>query len=201
MPTPCSTARRARSVESTPRGSVSQEKNPPCGASTARLGQRAPERGEHALALAAVERPRPSELLVDPASAVRLLEEPLAERARALVGVLLGGDELRRDVLGPDRPAEPDAGEEGLRGRPRLDDDVRAEAPEAQGRFGGEAELAVGDILDEQEAVAARELDQRLASLGGEADAGGVLVVGDRVDELRAQAAVSRRSSSSTSSP
>ena len=51
----------------------------------------------------------------------------------------------------------------------------------------GEAQLAVRDVLDDQEAVVARELDQRRAPLRREADAGRVLVVGDRVDELRAQ--------------
>ena len=43
----------------------------------------------------------------------------------------------------------------------RPDDDVGAEAPEARQRLVGEAELAVGDVLDDQEAVAARQLDQR----------------------------------------
>src|SRR6266487_5787740 len=44
---------------------------------------------EHQLALAPVERSRLHELLVDPAAADVLLEEPLPERSRALVGVLL----------------------------------------------------------------------------------------------------------------
>ena len=51
-----------------------------------------------------------------------------------------------------------------------------------------EVELAVGDVLDDEEAVAARKLDERLAPLGRERHAGRVLVVGDRVEELRPQA-------------
>ena len=41
-----------------------------------------------------------------------------------------------------------------------------AEAPEARQRLLVEAELAVGDVLDDQEAVAARELDQGRPPLG-----------------------------------
>ena len=81
-------------------------------------------------------RPRPGQLLVDPPASVRLLEQALAERAGALIRVLLGGDELRGDVGRPGRPAEAHAGEERLRGGARLEDDVRAEAPEARRRVG-----------------------------------------------------------------
>ena len=87
-----------------------------------------------------------------------------------------------------DCPAEPDPGKHRLRGRACLDDDVRPEAPEARERVGGEAELPVRDVLDDQEPVPARELDQRRTPFAGEADAGRILVVGDAVDELRAQA-------------
>ncbi len=190
MPTPRSTARFARSAASPPSGSVSHEKKPPRGVRPARPRRHeALERGEHALALAPVERARLRELLVDPAAAHVLLEEPLPERARALVGVLLRRDELRGHLGGSDRPAEPHAGKERLRRRPGLHDDVRREAPQARQRVAVEAELAVGDVLDDQEAVPPRELDEERAPLGREADAGRVLVVGDRVEELRAQPA------------
>ena len=119
--------------------------------------------------LRAVERTRALELLVDPAAAHVLLEQPLAERARALVGVLLRRDELRADLRRPDRPAEPHAREERLRRRPGLDDDVRREAPEARQRAAVEAELAVGDVLDDQEAVPPRELDERARAARREA--------------------------------
>ena len=148
---------------------------------------RALERRQQPLALAPVERPRTRQLLVDPAAPGRLLEQPLAERAGALVGELLRRDEPGGDLGRADGPAEPHAGEERLRRRARLHDDVRGEAPEARQRLVGEAELAVGDVLDDQEAVAARQLDQRRPPLGREAHAGRVLVVRDRVDELRAQ--------------
>ena len=46
-------------------------------------------------------------------------------------------------------------------------------------------ELAVGHVLDDEEPVAARELDERPAAAGRECDAGRILVVRDRVDELR----------------
>ena len=69
----------------------------------------------------------------------------------------------------------------------RLHDDVGREAPEARERLPREAELAVRDVLDDQEPVAVRQLDQQRPPLGREADTGRVLVVGDAVDELRAE--------------
>ena len=120
MPTSFSTARRARSTESAPSGSVSQEKKPPCGrVQRASVRHRALERRQHALALALVQRTREHQLLVDPAAANALLEEPLSERAGALVGVLLRRDEPGRDVGGADRPPEPDPGKHRLRRRAR----------------------------------------------------------------------------------
>ena len=169
----------------------------------ARLGRhRALERREQAVALRSYSARESASLLVDPPAARGLLEEPLSERARALVGVLLRGDEPGRDVGGADCPAEPDPGKHRLRSRARLHDDVRSEAPEARERVVGEAELAVRDVLDDQESVAARELDERRAPLGGEADARRVLVVGDAVERASAAGrSPSCRSSSSTSSP
>src|SRR5439155_7618455 len=87
----------------------------------------------------------------------------------------------------PDRPAEPHAWEERLRGRSGLQDDVGPEAPEARRRDPFEAELPVRDVLDDEESVATGELDERPAPLADEADAGRILVVGDRIEELRAQ--------------
>ena len=63
-------------------------------------GHVALERGEHPLALALVERARRGELLVDPAAADVLLEQPLAERAGALVGVLLRARAARETSAG-----------------------------------------------------------------------------------------------------
>ena len=103
IPTPCSTARCASATESAP-----GERQPGEEAALRRrparaVRHRALERGEHPLALAPVQRPRARELLVDPAAAHVLLEEPLPERAGALVGVLLRRDEPSRD-LGRRRP-------------------------------------------------------------------------------------------------
>ena len=115
-------------------GSVSQEKKPPRGRRPAHAvgHRRARARRASARTCAGTARAR-RELLVDPAAAHVLLEQPLAERAGALVGVLLRRDELRRDLAGADRPAEPHAGEERLRRRSRLDDHVRARATRGSG--------------------------------------------------------------------
>jgi hypothetical protein len=118
-----------------------------------------------------------------------LLEQALPERAGALVGVLLGPDELRDDLGRAHRPAEPHAGEEGLREGACLEDDVGGERPKARRPVLAEGELAVSDVLDEEEALMPRELDEGLSALGREADSRRILVVRDRVQELRRQAA------------
>src|SRR5205085_4983099 len=115
--------------------------------------------------LAVVEPARDRELLLDPAAADVLLEHPLPETPRALIGVLLRVDELRGDLRRRGCPAEPDARAEGLRRRPRLRDDVRPLAPEARECVVEVRELAIGDVLDDQEAVLPGERDQRLAPL------------------------------------
>ena len=51
-----------------------------------------------------------------------------------------------------------------------------------------EAQLAVGHVLDHQEAVEARELDERRAAIGRETDTGRVLMIRNRVEELRPEA-------------
>ena len=173
-----------------PSGSVSQEKKPPCG-----WVQRAPSGSERSSAassrshLGSYSARETHELLVHPAAANGLLEEPLPERARALVGVLLGGDEPGGDLGRADRPAEPDA--RGTASSTSCPSGRRRPARGSRGSAAvvGEAELAVGDVLDDQEPVPARELDERGAPLGRETDAGRVLVVGDRVEQLRAQPA------------
>ena len=52
-----------------------------------------------------------------------------------------------------------------------------------------ETELAVGHVLQDQEVVAAGQVNQLLPALRAHRQAGGVLVVGDRVDDLRSQPA------------
>ncbi|PWS42954.1 hypothetical protein DKT74_19405 [Streptomyces sp. ZEA17I] len=50
--------------------------------------------------------------------------------------------------------------------------------------FPVEAQLAVGDVLDDEEPVPPGQRDQGVAALQGEGEAGGVLVVRDEVEEL-----------------
>ena len=100
------------------------------------------ERRQHPVALDAVERARRGELLVQVAAAHVFLEEPLAERPGALVGVLLRGHELRRDRRRRRGPTETHAGEERLRRRSRLHDDVGAPATRGSEVLVVEIELA-----------------------------------------------------------
>src|SRR5918992_5812953 len=94
-----------------------------------------------------------------------LLEEPLPERTGARVGVLLRPDELGHDLGWPGRPAETNAGEERLRERPRLDHRLGRERPEARGPVLLERELPVGDVLQDENPEATRQLDESLAPL------------------------------------
>ena len=185
-------------------GSVSQEKNPPCGPRPARrLRHRALERREQPLALARGRARATARAARRSSRGGAYSSKSRCPSAPAHWSVFcFAATSCATTSAGPGRPAEAHAGEERLRRRARLDDDVRREAPEARQRVAVEAELAVGDVLDDQEAVAARELDERRAPLGREADAGRVLVVGDRVERASAAGrAASRRSSSSTSRP
>ncbi len=77
-----------------------------------------------------------------------------------------------------------------------------ARRPEARQPLLAEAELAVGDVLEHEEAVAARQFDERFAALRRQAHARRVLVVGDRVEQLRTHSQPrAGASSSSTWSP
>src|SRR5207247_10226685 len=119
-------------------------------------------------------------------AAVRL-EGRRPRRAGGLVSVLLRRDEACRDRSRCSGPAEPDAGEKRLRGRPGLHDHVGAERPKARQAVLAEAELAVRDVLENEEAIAARQLDERLAALAGKAHTGRVLEVRNAVEQLRLQ--------------
>ena len=155
--------------------------------------QLALERGAGALPTARVENARALDPLVEQAAAPVLLEQPLREPARALVGRLLRPRHLRDQRRGAARPPEPRSGHERLRERPDLDDGLRRERPQARKEPAVEAELAVGDVLDDEEAEATRDLDEHASPLERQRDTGRVLVLGDHVQELRTQAATQLR--------
>ena len=129
--------------------------------------QRGRERGP----VRRVERPRGRQVALEAARAAVLLDEPLAQPAGALVGVLLRRDELGDHVGRPGRPAQPHAGEERLRERAGLEDETGRERPQARQRSAVEGQLAVGDVLDDQHAVAVAE--RRSAHGGARAGASG----------------------------
>src|SRR5215472_7308189 len=144
----------------------------------------------HDAGAALVERAGGDELAVEVPAAPVLLEHPLAERARALVGVLLGRDQLRDDLARARRPAEAHSGEERLGERAGLDDHVGGLRPQARRRRRVKAELPVRDILEDQEPVPPGQLNQRGPAVGRQGQAGRVLVVGNRVEHLGPQAAL-----------
>jgi hypothetical protein len=64
-------------------------------------------------------------------------------------------------------------------------DDVGRERPETRQRGRLEAELAIGDILEDHETFPARPLHESAAPVTGQAHAGRVVVIRDRVEDLR----------------
>ena len=145
------------------------------------------ERAHHHGATLGIQRGGQRDLPLEVACAPVFLDDALRERARALVGELLRPREPGDDVGRAGRPPEPEPGGEDLRERPDLHDDAGVERP--QRRLGGAVvgELAVGDVLDDEEPVPRGELDDHAAALARERDAARVLVVGVRVEELRPQ--------------
>ena len=205
MPTPCSTARRARSTESAPSGSVSHEKKPPCG-----RVQCAPVRHRSARARPACARTCAGRARATAPAARRSSRgatdssKSRCPSAPAHWSVFCLAETSWAEIsAGPTAQPSRTPGKNVFDVVPAWTTTSGAEAPEARQRVAVEAELAVGDVLDDQEAVAAARA-RRAASRrsAGEADAGRVLVVGDacRASFGRSPPA-SRRSSSSTSSP
>src|SRR5215213_1207976 len=115
------------------------------------------------------------------------LDHPLPEAARTLVRRLLGPRHLRDHLGRPRRPAETHAGAEDLRERAGLHDDVGGERPQRGQRAAVEGQVAVGDVLEDQHAVAAAQLDQRMPPLERERSPGRVLELRDDVGELGTQ--------------
>ena len=159
------------------------------------VGHLALERGEHALALPAVERRDRVELLVDPAAPHVLLEQPLAEGARALVGRSASPRRARRrPPPAPTAQPEPDAREERLRRRPGLHDHVRRLAPEAP-RPPARRSRAHGRRRPRRSGSRSRRASSTSGARRSAArrHAGRVLVVRDRVEQLRRRAAGEHR--------
>jgi hypothetical protein len=90
---------------------------------------------------------------------------------------------LATTLAGPGAPPQPDPREERLGEGPHLDDGVRWQGPERSQTLSGEAELTVGHVL-RRKPVATGQFHQGPAPIRGEAQPGGVLMVGDGVEEF-----------------
>ena len=182
--TPAARACAASSTVSTP-GTSSQQKNPPVRLGPGhRLRHVLGQRGVHGRPALAVEVALELDLRAEVPAPQVLLDHPLAERARALVGVLLGHGELLDDLGRAGGPPQPYAGEEGLGEGAQLHDHVGRQGVQAGQPLVGEAQLAVGDVLGDQDLVRAAQLDQCLPALQRHGAAGRVLVLRDRVEHL-----------------
>ncbi|CPU62865.1 Uncharacterised protein [Mycobacteroides abscessus] len=85
-----------------------------------------------------------------------------------------------------DDPADAVARGEGLRERAEVEDAVLVEGSQRGERLAVEAEQPVGVVLDDEDAVPLRDLEDARSALGGEGHAGGVVEVRDGVEQLDA---------------
>ena len=91
----------------------------------------------------------------------------------------------RGSACGASSPADPEARGEGLGERAEVDHARRSSsARSARHRLAVEAEQAVRVVLEDQQAGPAADLEDLGPPLGGQGDAGRVVEVRDRVEEL-----------------
>ena len=108
----------------------------------------------------------------------------LGERRRAQRRRLLGQHELLPDGVRGEHPADPEAGRERLGERTQVDDPLVVHRAHRRDRLGVEAEQPVRVVLDDQQVGLLRDLQHPGPPLQGLGDAGRVVEVGDRVEEL-----------------
>ena len=110
--------------------------------------------------------------------------EHLVEVRRAQHGGLGGQHEPVAHGGRHQRPADPQPGGERLGERPEVDD-VAVHRAQRRVDAAGEAEQPVRVVLHHRDAVCGADLQDLGPALDGERDAGGVVEVRDRVEELR----------------
>jgi hypothetical protein len=117
-----------------------------------------------------------------------VVDDALGERGGVQVGGLLGGgDFVTQRAVGHDEPCHAQAGGEDLAGGAEViavaGPGERAER--GQG-FAGKAQGAIRIVLEDGHAEVRGDLHDLGPARDGEADAGGVLVVGNQIQQLRA---------------
>ncbi len=111
-------------------------------------------------------------------------ERQLVQQRGVELGVsLLADDPLEHRPAG-DQPADTQPGARRLRERGDVDDVVRRFGAQRPGRLAVEAQVGVDAVLDDEEALAAGQLEQAAAALRREVAPGRVLAVRLQADEL-----------------
>jgi hypothetical protein len=131
--------------------------------------------------------------VADRAGGAELGDDRLGDHARRDVGV--GGERSDLDDQGrrPGEVADADARADRLRERRGVHDTVPAIQREHRGeRLAREPQLDVGIVLEQEELVAVRELDEAPPLLERERASRGVVEVRDDVGELRSRARLER---------
>ena len=111
----------------------------------------------------------------------------------------LASTSFSRTRVRRDRPADPEARRERLGERAEVDHGLGVVGVQRGQRVAVEPEQAVGVVLEHQDAVPPGDLDDARPALGRQRDAGGVVVVGHRVEELDAAALRPQARSASSS--
>ena len=114
-----------------------------------------------------------------------MLYHDLVKRRAAQIGALLHQADARKHVNGRADPTDAKARREDLRDGAQVDDAVvlrlqRNHMPALV------AQTAVGVVLDDQEVVLVRKLNQALAALARHGDAAGILEIGNGIEHLQA---------------
>ena len=142
------------------------------------------ERVDHRVAALAVHLAELLDLALPVVAGEVRRDRHLGELRRAQRRRLLGQHQLLAHGVRRQRPADPEAGREGLGERAEVDDVLRLVGAQRPQRLAVEAEQAVGVVLEDEDVLAAADLEDLRAARGRERHAGRVVEVGDRVEEL-----------------
>ena len=140
---------------------------------------------EHEVAAGGIDRPQALEVAGQHARLEELIDHDLVEGARVEVRRLLERQDLGHVRLVHDHVAEPEPRREDLREGPEQDHPVAVvERLDRRGAAAAVVEVAVGIVLEDRHAMAARDVVDRPLARLAHAHARRVLEARDGVDEL-----------------
>lgn len=143
------------------------------------------QRLDHHVPLTLVHGADRLDLLVQVPALDVLIRDVLREHVAAQIRALLRLRELRDDILAGDDPGEPEPRRQDLRKRANVyDPTLRIKRLDRRDRLPVEDQIPVGVVLDDDEVVLRRQLQQLLALLHRDRLPGRVLARRHRIQEL-----------------